>query len=76
MTDEYKEEGKVLNRVIRRTSDAREIEANPRHAELVVEQLGFKDDRGIRTPGLSGADEDNNEQDVPLKGADITSYRR
>ena len=50
MADGYKEEGNVLNRVIRRTSDGREIEAYPRHAELVVEQLGLKDDRGIGTP--------------------------
>ena len=74
MADGYKEEGKVLNRVIRRTSDGWEIEVDPRHAELVFEQLGLKDDRGIGTPGLSGADEDDNDQDVPLKGAEITSY--
>ena len=69
-----KEEGKVLNRVIRRTGNGWEIEADPRHAELVVEQLGLQDDKGIGTPELSGADEVDNE-DVPLKGADITSYR-
>ena len=75
MTEGYKAEGKVLNRVIRRTSDGWDIQADPRHAELVVEQLGLKDDKGIGTPGLSGADKDDNEQDVPLTGADITSYR-
>ena len=75
IADGYKEEGKVLNRVIRRTGSGWEVEADPRHAELVVEQLGLKEDKGIGTPGLSGADEDDNDQDTPLKGADITSYR-
>ena len=51
------------------------MEADPRHAELVVEQLGLQDDSGIGTPGLSGADEDNNDDDFPLTGTDITSYR-
>ena len=71
----YKAEGKVLNRVICRTAEGWEMETDPRHAELVVEQLGLKDDKGIGTPGLSGADEDDNEDDVPLVGSDITSYR-
>ena len=44
----------MLNRLIRRTEEGWEIEADPRHAELVVEQLGLKDDKGIGTPGLSG----------------------
>ena len=50
----HKAEGKVLNRLIRKTDGGWEIEADPRHAELVVEQLGLKDDKGIGTPGLSG----------------------
>ena len=73
--DGYKAEGKVLNRVIRRTDEGWEMEADSLHAELVVEQLGLTDDKGIGTPGLSGADGDDNEDDVPLVGSDITSYR-
>ena len=42
---------------------------------IVVEQLELKEDKGIGTPGLSGADEDDTEEDVPLPGANITSYR-
>ena len=71
----YKVEGKVLNRLIRRTEEGWEIDADPTHAELVVEQLGLKDDKGIGTPELSGAVEDDKDDDVPLAGADITSYR-
>ena len=42
VADGYKEKGKVLNRVIRRTGSGWEVEADPRHAELVVEQLAYK----------------------------------
>ena len=48
--DGYKGEGKVLNRILRVTEDGWEMEADPRHAELVVEQLGLSEDRGIGTP--------------------------
>ena len=48
------------------------MEADPRHAELIIEQLGLGDDKGTGTPGLSGADEDDKEDEVPLVGADIT----
>ena len=61
MGNGYKSEGNVLNRVLRCSKDGWEMEADSRHAELVVEQLGLKDDKGIGTPGLSGADEDVDE---------------
>ena len=35
-------EGQVLNRFIRCTEAGWEVEADPRHAELVVEQLGIE----------------------------------
>ena len=69
-------EGKVLNRILRCDSVGWQIEADPRHAELIVEQLGLQDDKGIGTPGpTTSAEEDDQEDDVPLVGADITSYR-
>ena len=71
----YKTEGKVFNGVLRCTKDGWEMEADPRHAELVVEQLGVNYDKGVGTPGLTGADDGDNDDDVPLTGADITSYR-
>ena len=37
--------------------------------------LELKEDKGIGTPEVSGADEDNNDDDVPLTGSDVTSYR-
>ena len=75
-TKEFKSEGKVLNRVLRCTGDGWEIEADPRHAELIVEQLGLSSEKGLSTPGpTTGAEEDDAEDDVPLVGVDVTSYR-
>ena len=67
----------MLNRIIRHTESGWEVEADPRHAELVIEQLELdKDkDKGIGTPGVSGADEEDDDDDEALKGEDITRYR-
>ena len=70
-----KTEGKVLNRIVRHTSEGWEIEADPRHAELVIEQLGLEHDKGVVTPGVSGGDEDDNDEDTALIGEDVTRFR-
>jgi hypothetical protein len=74
MRKEYQQEGKVLNRLVRCTEAGWEIEVDPRHAELVAEQLGI-DDKGVSTPGVSGIDEEDTEEDVPLEGEGITRFR-
>ncbi len=38
-------------------------------------QRGLEGDSGVATPGVSGADEEDNDDDVPLVGEDITRYR-
>ena len=68
----YKLEGKVLNRILRRTPAVWEMEADPRHAELIMEQLGLENERGVATPGVSGADEEDVDDDTPLVGQAIT----
>ena len=45
------EEGKVLNRIVRWKDDGWELEADPRHSELIREQLGVKKSGGITTAG-------------------------
>ena len=70
MRKEYQQEGQVLNRLVRCIDAGWEIEADPRHAEFVVEQLGIED-KGVSTPGVSGIDEEDTEEDVPLEGEDI-----
>ena len=74
MGKDHQQEGKVLNCIIRCTEADWEIGADPRHAELVVEQLGIAD-RVVSTPGVSGIDEEEEDGDVPLEGGDITRYR-
>ena len=65
----------MLNRILRHTTSGWEIEADPRHAELVIEQLGLENDSGVATPGVSGNDEEDLDTDFPLVGDDITKYR-
>ena len=55
------------NRIIWCTDVGWEIEADPRHAELVVKQLGIED-KGVSTPGVSGIEEEDEEGDIPLVG--------
>ena len=60
---------------MRYIADGCEREADPRHAELVIEQLGLDSDSGVVTPGVSGADEEDNGNDLPVFGEDITRCR-
>ena len=71
----YKLEGKVLNRILRRTPIGWEMEADPRHAGLIIEQLRLENEKGGVTPGVSGADEEDVDDDTPLVGQAITQYR-
>ena len=43
---------RVLRKIIRITSGGLEIEADPRHAELVVHDLGLAEAQATRTPGI------------------------
>ena len=45
------EAGKVLNRIITVTGDGFELAADPRHSEMIVEQLGVSGFGGITTAG-------------------------
>ena len=65
----------MLNRILRRTSIGWEMEADPRHAEFIIEQLGLENERGMVTPAVSGADEEDVDDDRPLVGQAITQYR-
>lgn len=47
-----KREVRILNRVIRWGSPGVEFEADPRHSEILVEQLGLSEAKGVSTPGV------------------------
>lgn len=48
-SDEVKEE-RILNRVLRVTESGWESEADQRHADILVDQLNFKDANSVKTP--------------------------
>ena len=72
----YEAEGKVLNRIVSCDDKGWRLEADPRHAELVVEQLGVGSMRPAATPGIDGQEEiDKEEECEEITGADITRFR-
>ena len=46
-------EGRLLNRVLRCTSNGWEVEADQRHAEMIVQELDLSNAHGVITPGES-----------------------
>ena len=45
-------EGKNLNRIVRVTKEGWQIEADPRHAELIIQELGLSQAKGLSTPAV------------------------
>ena len=68
-------EVKILNRIVRWTASGLEMEADPRHSELVVKQLGLEGCRPLSSPGIEGKDEEDLETDEPLSDELATKYR-
>ena len=68
-------EGRVLNRVIRWTSEGIEYEADPRQAEKLIEAIGLEGANSCVTPGLKALPEQI-EQEQPLEKAEHTLFRR
>ena len=46
------EEIRVLNEIIRVTAGGLKLKADPRHAELVIKELGVENSKPTRTPGV------------------------
>ena len=70
---ELKSSGKILNRLIHVDSDGWKLEADPRHAELLIEAMGVRDGKGLATPGVDERDDD--QPDEMLDGQWAASYR-
>ena len=72
-------EGHVLNRVIRHTRDGYELEADLRHAELIIEQLELQSAKAVVTPGADIDVECKAWTDKPEEGelpaSECTRYR-
>ena len=71
-------EGQVLNRVVRITKDGWELEADLRHAELVVKQLGLTDGNSVSSPGVATNGPkslEDEEEEESMSAAEASSYR-
>ena len=42
---------KILNKIVRYTDSGIEMEADPRHAEIVIKELGLEEAKVSRVPG-------------------------
>ena len=68
-------QGKVLNRVITWTGHGYELEADPRHSEMICEQLGLQKSGGITTAGAQNEEIESPGQEQPLETGDVTLFR-
>ena len=68
-------EGKVLNRIVRRTDQGFEYEADQRHGEMMVAEMGLGKTKGVGAPGEDEAKWEIEGNDVELQGEDIKGYR-
>ena len=67
--------GKVLNRVTTYTGYGFELEADQRHSEMIIEQLGVSTSGGITTPGCQIEEIESPEQEQLLPDGDVTLFR-
>ena len=51
-----------------------ELEADPRHAELIVEQLNLKTGKGVTSPGVDDPEELEQDADEALNPVDATAF--
>lgn len=52
-----------MNRIVRLTPEGYDMEANPRHAELIIEHMLGKNVEACRTVTTPGSDADDNQDD-------------
>ena len=68
-------EGQILNRIVRATPSGFELEADPRHAEFVFEQLSLTTIKGVVTPGTDDQDEDDEHASQLLDSTEATAFQ-
>ena len=64
---------KILNRIIRFTKDGIELEADLRHAELIVSQLGLKESKELTCPSAEEVKREDDE--IELNNEYTTQYK-
>ena len=67
---------RILNRVVQWTPEGIRYEADQRHAEIIVQQLGMEKANPVSTPGIKPSEEVRTDGDEePLEPRDATRYR-
>ena len=69
-------EARILNRVVKATSDGWEYECDQRHVEIIFEQLELQDANPLGTPGVEDATTVGEEADEQPLPADLASLYR
>ena len=68
-------EGKVLNRIVRAGDAGWELEADPRHAELLIQQMEMETSKGVVTPGVDQDDAEAGEDEELSDKGEIKKFR-
>ena len=68
-------EGRLLNRIVRCTPAGWELEADQRHADLILQELDLSSAKGVLTPGESVIRREDEEEEEELSPADTTRHR-
>ena len=68
-------EGRVLGRSIRITPEGWEYQADPRHSEMNVRDHNLLYANGVKSPGSAPSAHEDEENNEPLIGAEITKFR-
>ena len=65
----------ILNRVLRRTSQGWEYEADQRHAELIIRGMNLENAKAVKTPGEDIPEWKLDEEEAFLDAAQSTQFR-
>ena len=69
-------EVRILNRVVTWHDDGIGYEPDPRHPEIIIQQLGLEEATSVTTPGVKeSAGEDEIAEEDKLEGSEATLYR-
>ena len=69
------QETRVLNRIIRWTARGWEYEADQRHAELIIREMGMEGAKSVKTPGEDVPSWKLDTEEEYLEGAQATTFR-
>jgi hypothetical protein len=68
-------EVRILNRVVRAVAGGWEYEADQRHAEMIIAELGLKEAKGVGAPGGDEMKWEMEENDEDLGTEEVREYR-